>query len=263
MIVRWGQARKANLLWVGAINYATAALACAVLVGTASPHRPAGPTLAIGVAGGIAYVAAYFFLMPAMHLRGVSIASALVRLSVLLPVTLSLVLWHEHPTPLQVAGMLLALVSVPLLGYRPGEALRAGRREYGVLLGLFVLNGLCLTAVKAFREYGGADESYLFFLMLFGTAACISAGACAVRREAPRRRDLAPGLVLGTCNITGNLLLLLALRSVPGVIAFPFTSSVGLLYSVLMARWLWSERITRLEKAGIAIAVAAVALVVR
>ncbi|MBI3944433.1 MAG: DMT family transporter [Armatimonadetes bacterium] len=262
LVARWAQIRKANLLTVGAINYTTAALVFALLSALLSPRRPSATTLAIGVCGGACYVTAYLFLLPALRMRGVSIASALVRLSVLVPIGLSLVLWNEQPTLLQTIGIVLAVASLPLLGYRPGGMLTAGWREYSVLGCLFLLNGLCGTTLKVFQEHGNPADRLLMLMFLFATAAGIALAACVAEREPIQRRDWAPGLLLGACNVFGNLLLLVALHRIAGVIVFPFSSSAGLLYTVVVAHRLWGERMIPTEKAGILLAVVAVVLVV-
>lgn len=262
LVVRWAQERRGNLLTVGAINYVTAATAYALLSALFSRHVPSPSTVVIGVGGGVAYVTAYLMLLPALQMRGVSIATAVGRLSVLIPVGLSLLLWHEHPALPQKVGILLAAGALPLLGYRPGEAPSEGRRSAALLAGLFLLNGLCGTTLKAFQEWGEPVDRFLMLFLLFATAAAVAVGVCVAKRAPVARRDWAPGVLLGACNICGNLLLLLALHHIPGVIVFPFSSSVGLVYTVLMAHHLWEERLFRVEKTGVVLTTVAVLLLV-
>lgn len=258
LIVRHAQGRRCNMWAVGALNYATAALVNLGLQVAAGDLQPQLPTVVIGTLGGLSYVIAYFVLFELMSIRGVAISTAVVRMAVLVPVIASVAWWGERPTPAQGAGTALALVALPLLGINRSQGVGGVRRRaVGLLLALFVLNGLNLLALRAFRETGIEGESSLFLALLFGTAAVVSAAAWYRHREGTALRDLVPGLALGANNALGNVAMVAALQELPGFLVFPFHSAVGLAMSVAAARLAWNERVNRLETAGIAVALTA------
>lgn len=262
LVVRYAQRRNGNLLAVGALNYLTAALFHVALRVSEGIVPPSPPTWSIGILAGIAYVTAYFFLVPFMKLRGVSIATAVVRLSVLIPVVFSVALWGERPNGMQTSGAILALMSLPLLGFHPSvgrEGLRA--KETLLLVALFLGNGLCLLSVRGYHQTGIQGEESLFLGILFSTAAVISNAVWLFRRAGFSRRDILPGVMLGLCNALGNLSLVAALQQLPGVFVFPFYSSIGLVFAAAFAGVVWRERISRIEAAGMTIAVGAVVLI--
>lgn len=262
LVVRYAQRRNGNLLAVGALNYLTAALFHVALRASEGIVPPSPPTWRIGILAGIAYVTAYFFLVPFMKLRGVSIATAVVRLSVLIPVVFSVALWGERPNGMQTSGAILALMSLPLLGFHPSvgrEGLRA--KETLLLVALFLGNGLCLLSVRGYHQTGIQGEESLFLGILFSTAAVISNAVWLFRRAGFSRRDILPGVMLGLCNALGNLSLVAALQQLPGVFVFPFYSSIGLVFAAAFAGVVWRERISRIEAAGMTIAVGAVVLI--
>jgi drug/metabolite transporter (DMT)-like permease len=59
-----------------------------------------------------------FHVFPLIRLRGVSIATAATRLSVVIPILAAVLLWGEQPNGLQTTGALLALISLPLLAIK-------------------------------------------------------------------------------------------------------------------------------------------------
>jgi len=267
IIVRWAQGRRSNLWAVGAINYVCATLFQLARAAAAGPGALSPATVLIGTGGGVAYVTAFGFLCAGMAKRGVSIATAILRLSVLLPIVVAIVFWGEEPQGWQAAGATLALVSLPLLAYRPpspGDAI--DRRTVVQLVVLFILNGFCMLAVRGYQQTGIRGQESLFLAFLFGTAAIGATGAWVWQRVRAHsstavRRDLIPGVLLGLCNAVANLTLVQALQSLSSVIVFPFQSAVGLIYVALFARIAWREQIRRSEAAGMAVALIAVALI--
>ena len=261
LIVSFAQRRRANLYVVGAINYTLATCFHLVLHARVGGWTPLRPTLIIGLLGGLAYVGGFFLLFPTMKLRGVSISTAMLRLAVIIPMLVGLVLWGERLTTLQAVGVILAMISLPLLTLRPAEGLGGLKsRSVVLLLALFIINGGCMLSVRGFTQTGIEGQSSLFLAILFGTAALIATTVWLFHREGTSRRDLLPGVMLGVDNALANLALVAALGRLPGVLVFPFYSSVGMVFSVVFAHLVWHERINRLELGGMAIAVVAVVL---
>ena len=259
LVMRYALARNRNLWAVGALNYGTAALFHLLRHALGGGHAPSQSTWVVGLLGGMAYVTAYLLYFPLMAMRGVSVSTAIVRLSALIPVVVSVVVWGEQPSTQQVLGALLALASLPLLSFSPGiRGKRLPGRATALLMALFLANGLCLLAVRGYSQTGVAGEESWFLAILFGMAAVIATGAYALHGERASWGDLLPGMGLGVCNALGNLLLVMALGQLPGFLVFPFQAAVGLALSAVVARLVWGERISRLETAGMAVAVVAV-----
>lgn len=268
LVVRYAQGHKGNLWAVGALNYATAALFHVARGAGSGGLPPSRSTLLLGLLGGCVYVGSYFLLFPFMRQRGVSVATAILRLSVVMPIAIAILFWGERPGALQSAGALLALMSLPLLARRPVEKERPTRNGDGLkgrgillLVALFVGNGLCMMVMRGYEQTGVRGESSLFLAILFGTAAVIALIGWLTHRQGSSRRDLLPGVLLGLLNALGNLALVIALQQLPAVVVFPFHSAVGLVYVALFARLVWDERIARTEAAGMALALVAVVLI--
>ena len=279
LVVRHSQRKGANPWAVAAINYLTAACFHAARHALGgSGFLPSRPTLIVGVLGGLAFASAFFMMSSLMARRGVSIAMAVLRLGVVIPMLAGVLFWGESPATVQAVGAVLALMALPLLTMNPeeetdrgapgrahvdseGSEERDGRRQRLLLIALFFGNGLCMLAVRAFGQVGTSDESSFFLAILFGTAAIEALLVWAGRRRGSSRRDLLPGLVVGLCNALANLALVAALRQLPGVLVFPFYSAVGVVLSALFAGLVWGERIRRLELAGIGVAIASVVLI--
>jgi multidrug transporter EmrE-like cation transporter len=282
LLIRVAQGVGANLVAVGAANYLTAMVVNAALFLLGGGLPPRGTTVAIAVAGGASYAAAFFLVYWLTRQRGASITGAVMRISTVVPVACSLLAWGERLSGWQAAGAGLALVSLPLLTLRPAarrDGPRGGDGGAALLVGLFFLNGLCLLAPRAFRATEAAGEEASFLAVLFATAAAAMCTVWALterragvsraggggpkdpRAAHPLLLDLAPGIAIGVCNALQNRLMVAALERLPGTVVYPFSAAVGLVLTVAVARVAWRERFGRLGTAGIALAGVAVVLV--
>ncbi len=280
LLMRFGQDCQCDMTALGAVNYITAALyniavlsATGALGAVGRPGQgPHAASLLVGAAGGCAFVTTYFLLFRHLRRRGVTITMAVTRLAALFPVVVSMVVWRDRTTAVQMAGGAIALVSLPLLSVRPSQG-GDSRGKGGILLmsTLFVAQGLCLLAPRVFNQTGIRGEDAYYLAALFGTAALASSSVWVAQSvRARRERPSAPvgpvlvtvilGVVLGLTNTFASQFLVSSLLDVPSILVFPFYSTVGLLITVVFSRIVWRERINRLETAGIVMACAAVVL---
>lgn len=269
LVVRHAQGRGSNLWLVGFVNYVVAcSFHVARYLSQGGGPQVSPSTVALGVAGGFVYATSFCTLLPVMRMRGVSITTAVMRLSVLIPILVAVLWWGERPNGAQVVGAGLALAAMPLLGINSSAApAPIQRRQAALLAVLFILNGLCALSIRAYREVGPLDETSAFLAILFGTAGVVTGSMLAVDRLRARAAPalsagaVGEGAVLGLMNAGANLALVSALRQIPSVLVFPFQGAVGLVLASLLARTLWGERITRLEAAGMGVSVIAVVFV--
>ena len=262
LIVRYSQRKGSNLFVVGAINYVTAALFHTIVMAAGGLARPHTATVLIGALGGLFYSGTFLLLCPFMLKRGVSIAATVARLSMLIPVLFALLIWGESARAIQLVGGVVALAALPFLTFRP----RVDKRKLDagsvlLLFAVFFAAGLCALSIRWYHQTGIRGEEATFLAFLFGTAAMVVGTTWLLRRDGSSARDIPPGFVLGLVNAVGNRLLIAALRQLPSIVVYPFSSVVGLLITILFSLTVWRERITRVEIIGIAIASVSILLV--
>lgn len=272
LTIKVAHRRGCTLLAVGATNYLTAALiylaASAVTLVRLGFRLPSAQTLLLGVGTGVLFVAAFVLIAELQERKGISITTAALRLSVLFPVAASLVFWGETARGVQLAGMGLAVLSLPLLGFTPrASASGGGARAPGVdtigllvTVGLFVANGFVGVAVRLFHQVGAPEERVYFFGALFATAAVCSCLVLVLTRRKVGGPDVVPGVFLGIWNTGASFLLLVALATVPGFVAFPLQSALALVLTAAAALLIWRERLSAAAAVGIVLAVAAAVL---
>jgi drug/metabolite transporter (DMT)-like permease len=259
LIVRHTQRAGQDQLAVMGLNYAAAAATALLLT---RGHHIAPQTWLIGLLGGCTYVTAYLLFIPSLDLKGVAIANAVTRLSVLIPVLGAILIFGEKPRAIEAAGALLAMSAMPLLSLDRGfDGTRLTRRQVPLLLGLFLVNGICLFVNKWFHTTGLSAERPQFLGLLFGTAAVVSLAVWGLWSRRGGWRELATGVPLGVINFGTSFMIIAALDSLPGTIVFPVTAALGLVLTTGAAAWFWREIPGRLGRAGLVVALAAVVLI--
>ena len=262
LIVKHSEASGRNLLAVGAVNYVVAAVASTVAAVPWVGPPVSSATWITGLAGGVTYVTTFWLMMRGLRRSGISITWSTIRLSVLVSVLFSIVYAGERPGGLQVVGMALVLMALPLLSARQGDAARSSLLTEGLFIALlFFSAGGTNLAAKAFDVWGAESERAIYVLVLFVAASLLSVAGLWRSRTRVALADLWPGLALGLVNLATTHYLLLALGALPGVVVFPVSSAVSIVVTSLAGVAFWRERLGRLNVVGIAVAVVAVVLI--
>lgn len=242
-------------------NYLVAAALALLLLGGRVADVSA-LTLVLGSATGIVYVLGFLLLLAGIGRGPLAVAVTVMRLSVALPVVVSIFAWREVPGPPQWAGLGTGLAAIVLfgLGIGAGNHRRGAGSGFIVLMAaMFLVMGLGDVLLKAFRETAPDVERLAFTFILFGFAAAFSLALIVARPRPVDRSTVLLGMLLGVPNLFSTVFTLLALRAVPASIAFPFINLAVIFGTTLIGLVLWRERLGRLALAGLA--VAAVALV--
>lgn len=246
-----------------AVNYCTA-LALSAVMAVANGLRPVSLfTLALGFVTGFLYIGGMYLGMATIGRRGASIAVSASQLSVLIPVGLSVAIFGESLRTNQIIGVMIALVSLPLLAAKIGGGPKGSmdRETLLLLIAQILVQGFAQFSSKVLIATGLGAERDIFFLTVFVSATLATIPIALRHRAEIARKDFAYGGIVGVCNIGGNLSMLLALAALPGAIVFPLVNSGGLLLVTLLAWIIFKERISRVNALGIVMTLAAVLLI--
>jgi drug/metabolite transporter (DMT)-like permease len=253
------QSRRHALLAVLVVSQAVALaiLVVAVLAGAPTEHDAAATAWAAGVGAlGILALVAFYH---ALSIGTMSVVAPISATGVAIPVLVGLVS-GERPGPLQVAGIVLACAGVILAAREApaadAETRRSGRTAIGLALVAAVGFGSFFAGIDRAEETG--DVAWVLLCARVVDVALLGAAAAVFRPRVPR----APGTLaliaaVGALDLLANLLFVLAagrgLLSVVGVL--------GSLYpavTVILARFVLHERLTRTQNAGVLVTLAGV-----
>lgn len=267
LVLKHADARGLPRLPVIRVNYAVAAvLAFFGALALRQTHLSLGTGL-LGAVTGALFVAGLLCWSKTIEAAGLALSVVAMRTAIVVPVFLSVLLWRERPTALELAGSGVALAALGLVlagvvrRAAPGEVRPHRGNAPFWLAALFVVDGLVVTAAQVFRQELPQDENLPFQAIIFTSAFVLTSLLYWLRRQQVSRDALRFGGLLGTANLGNYLFLVLALSVLPGVVVYPVIAAgeVGLM--ALAGIFIWRERLRPLSWAGIVLAVMALVLI--
>ena len=281
--------RGHRLIPIGFMNYLAALLISLWAAAHTGSFEFTRLTFAFGLTNGFTYSTGFLLVALGMRSSGIVVTMAVVRLSVVVPIVFAILLWNETPNQWQVLGVLLTCCALPILGTTSSASpVGKGAGEFGLnalsgagqkkfpaaligrettALGLLILGMLFINsggsrlAMKAFNEMCPVDQKLMYLCFVFAVATIAYTGACIYRKTLPTRWEAFYGLLIGICNMSGSSAFLAALDRVDALIAFPVSSSGGVLFTTLVGTLLLGERLNRKSIIGGVMAVVALILV--
>jgi len=231
----------------------------ATIVATGEP-LPDGRTLVYALVAGAAGISALGAFYRALSVGTMSIVAPISATGVMLPVVVGIVS-GDSLTTLIAVGFVATIGGVLLASREEVDELERGGPNRPAIV-------LALAAALGFGVYFtfadvAADGSVLWLLALGRTVALPFVVALAARGEqplVPALRDRAQLAVIGVADLAATALY--ALATTRG--ALSVVSVIGALYpiaTVLLARGVLKERLTRSQTAGVVLALAGVGLV--
>ena len=221
---------------------------------------PDGETVLLSLAAGVCGVSGLGLLYRALAIGTMSVVAPVAATGVTVPVVIGLAT-GDRPSALAAAGLALAVVGVVLASreqHDDAAAARAGRASLLLALGAAVGFGLFFVSFDA-----ASDGSKLWALTLSRSVALPLVGGVLLLRglpARPARRDVLRIASVGVIDLGATAALSLAYShgelSVVSVL-----SSMYPVMTVLLAGFVLRERLSGVQAAGVAAALAGVALV--
>ena len=260
IIMRLSTHKVKNNVAMLVMNY----LMCLVLaalyagVGELAPASDAlAQTIGMGVIHGALYLASFVLLQVNVKKNGVVLSATFMKLGLLVPMVVSVFLFGEMPTPLQIVGFVTALAAIVLINMEKDSALV--QSKMGLVL-LLLGGGAADAMSKVFEELGERDLADQFLFYTFAAALLFCVGLMLVKKQRPEKAELFWGLLIGIPNFFSAKFLLLALRDVSAVIAYPTYSVATMLVITLTGVLAFREKLGRRQWIALGVILVALAL---
>lgn len=267
-LLKHTEVKKLRTLNTLTVNYLVAALV-AFLVGFSETgsqlfRLPVYYVLLFCMAVGFFFISNFMAYSKSVHANGMGISIASMRLSLLVPVLVSVYVYGESLEWHQVTGIILVfgafLLLVPLK-----KSLKIGNINVSwLLLIVFLLTGFADASLKIYNEELSRSLNELTFMgWIYSGAFCIGI-LLSVLRQGPMftRQEAKMGALLGIPNLYSAVFLIYALEEISGAIAFPVVNILNVLGGTLLGVLLWKDEVTVRQWGGIAVAITAIVLLV-
>ena len=236
-------------------NYLTCSLIGFLLIPQKAMLLNAHPaTIGYGIIGGCLFVLSLVCMQTSIGVSGAILTSAFSKLGLIVPITLSIFLFHEMPTLLQGAGLLIVLCAFLVMN-RSSDPEKPQEFHLLSLLIVLLTGGMADAMAKVYSAVQLPAEEPVYMFVLFICASILTTFLMLweTRRTGKKAslRDLASGIAIGIPNYFSSLFLLGALRTIPSFITYPVFSAGGILLVTAAGILLFHERFNRNQSLGL------------
>jgi drug/metabolite transporter (DMT)-like permease len=252
------ETRRLPVLTVSLVSQAVGFAFVLGLVVSSWNGLPDARTVTLGLAAGLLGAVGLAALYSALAIGPMAVVAPMVSLSVIVPVAAGL-MSGERPAALQMAGVAAAIGGVTLAARHRDET---GGRVSARAIALAAVAAVSLGLLAVFLSRAGATDVFWSVLMVRIGSLTLLGAAALVRRPSfvtSTRQRLTLASV-GVLDSGSNLLFVLAsqrgLLSLVAVVA-----SLYPVVTVLLARGVLGERLSRIQAAGVALSLAGIALI--
>ena len=201
-------------------------------------------TIWFGIVNGIFYLMGFVLFQYNVKKNGVVLSSVFMRLGLLVPLIISLLVFQEIPGIIQILGSLLAVVSIIILNLNKKQKL--SKSSY-LLLFLLLASGAGDAMSKIYEEYGTEELASQFLLYTFFVALLLCIIFAVIKKQKFGKNEIVFGLIIGIPNFFSAKFLLMSLKTVPGIVAYPTYSIATLLIVTLVGVFYFKEKLSPIQ----------------
>ena len=213
---------------------------------------------------GFSFILMFFLIGYSTRLSGVAVTTIAGKLSMVIPILFSILYFSEKTTVLKISGLVLATIAVLLTSYRPVD--KAKNLKLILLpLAIFLGSGITDSIVKYAQSYHVPNSmSLLFPAVVFLTALIIGLIFILIKPKSISNNisiaELIGGSILGIANFGSLYFFILALNNskLDSSIVFGLNNICIVLFSILIGFVLFKEKFSRVNFAGVLMAVIAI-----
>ena len=214
-------------------------------------------TLGLGLINGCVYLGSFMLYQHSTRKNGIVLSSIFMKLGLLVPMAMSILVFREFPSTVQLLGFCLAVAAIILINYQKDS--RQGNLGFGLLLLLF-LAGCGDAMSKVFNVLGSEALSDQFLLFTYGTAFLLCTAVMVLKGEKPGKQEFLYGALIGFPNFFSTKFILQALVDIPAVVAFPTFSVSTMLLVTLAGTAFFREKLSKNQWIALTIILVALAL---
>lgn len=264
IMMRLGENRVKNNISMLSVNYFICMLLAVFYTGIDRLLQTGnGMNMAVGLGSinGFFYIASLVLFQNSVKHYGVVLSSIFMKLGIMVPLVVSILLFKEIPTTIQMIGFVIAIIAIILINLKDDkkQAVHKLSKKWGLLLVLAGC-GMADGMSKIYQELGTDEFEELFLVLTFVVAFVLSIFLIIIKKQKITKNEILYGILLGVPNYFSARFLLKALGEVPAVIAYPTFSIGTIAFITLTGMAVFKERLTKLQIFAIGLIAVAVIL---
>ena len=213
---------------------------------------------------GLSFILIFFLIGYSTRLSGVAVTTIAGKLSMVIPILFSIIYFSEKTSIFKISGLVLATVAVFLTSYRSVSQSK-NLKFIAIPIAIFIGSGVTDSIVKYAQTYHVPNNmSLLFSAVVFLTALVIGLIFILIKRKSISKNisiaELIGGTILGITNFGSLYFFILALNNskIDSSVVFGLNNICIVLFSILIGSVMFKEKFSRVNFAGVLLAVIAI-----
>lgn len=262
LILKQGHVKNANTVLLISGNYLTASFFALLFVIFKYGFGYSIGSVLFAAALGFLFAITFVIYSKAISLAGTALATVSARLSVLIPVLFSILLFDESPNIKMIFGFVLALATLYLfyLSLKNHGTAEGRKGKYIYLITLLVGIGLVDFSMKIFERTFPVAEKGIFVFTIFFSAFIYTLIYLLVKKIKFDKSTFNLGLILGVPNVLAIHFVLAALSELPAIIVFPIQNIGVIVITAVAAFLIFKEKINLYGQLAIGVGILAIIL---
>lgn len=261
------EAKKLNTVRVLTVNYLVAFLSALFLFEgqerTSYFDTAMLAPLFLGIVVGGVFILNFLIYSKSVFHNGMGISLAAMRISLIVPVLLSIQWYGELITPTQWIGVILVFAVLFLLLPDKRSLLNEPWSMGWLLVVLFVLTGIGDAGLKVYEvDYAHLLTKGEFMFIVFLTAFLIGLSVVAWRRNWKfTSQEILTGIGIGVPNLLASIFLLEALDRLNGAVVYSIVNVLTVVGGTLVGIFIWKDKFTPLQWCGLILTLVSLLLI--
>ena len=170
LVLKINSNQKGDTIVLLAGNYFSASIISLILFVSESNSTSPLEIIPLGIFLSLLFVGSIFAFSKSVNLSGAALSTVSSRLSVFVPIILSILIYNELPDVYQIIGLLLTLLTILLFYFAINNSSKDPKEKNKFIYLLLILFGIGIADffMKVFQEnWGSSDKAWFLFWIFF------------------------------------------------------------------------------------------------
>lgn len=239
LLILFSKDKKSDILTIFAGNYFLATI-FSFLQQTKPFVFDSSFAIILGSITGFLFLINFIVYQKNINLNGLSLSVGIMRVSLLIPILISILLFKDNVSPWNYLGIGIVVIAFFFM------AETKSLHNLFWLFILFILTGIADSTMKIFNEYG-KGKSAQFISFIFFSALIINLFLLFIKLIKGRKLKVKYffwGMLLGVPNQLTTKFFLISLNSVPAAIAYPLFAASIVFICFIADKFIWKKKYT-------------------
>ncbi|MCK5739544.1 DMT family transporter [bacterium] len=260
--MKYNDQRDGHPLYLLAGNYFVATMIAAVFWLLDPTATFSWIAIVFGMGLAVFFVGSFFLFARAVRAAGAALTQVSSRLSVGVPLLLSMLFFNEHASRFQWLGLCLTGITLFFFYFslKKNTHYRLSAVEYGYLFAVLVGIGIGDFCMKLFQHTRPITEKSTFIVALFTFCLLYTVAALKIEHPTFEKATILRGGLLGIPNMFASFFLINALAELSTIVVYPVSNIGIILLTTLLVVWIWHEKLNRYGIAALVTGMVAILL---